>query len=86
MVAVGGPGDEVGGGGRAWRFDGPWDREPFDGAPPGPGPQWPLVLPARAGAPRSAGDAAAVAAGTADGSHQETVRSRMSLTGASPTP
>lgn len=81
------PGDEVGdGAGRAWRFDGPWDWAPFDGAPPGTGPEWPLVLLARAGAPRSAGDAAAVAAGTAAGSHQETVRRWMSLTGASPTP
>lgn len=81
------PGDEVGdGAGRAWRFDGPWDWAPFDGAPPGAGPEWPLVLLTRAGVPCSAGDAAAVAAGTAAGSHQETVRRWMSLTGASPTP
>ncbi|GLX23699.1 MULTISPECIES: hypothetical protein [Streptomyces] len=83
------PGDEVGdGAGRAWRFEGPWDWVPFDGAPPGAGPGWPLVLLARAGAPCPAGDAAAaaVAAGTAAGSHQETVRQWMSLTGASPTP
>ncbi|MCX5375462.1 hypothetical protein [Streptomyces sp. NBC_00091] len=81
------PGDEVADtSGRAWRFDGPWDWAPFDGAPPGAGPEWPLVLLTRAGVPCSAGDAAVVAAGTAAGSHQETVRRWMSLTGASPTP
>ncbi|MGW3267907.1 hypothetical protein [Streptomyces sp. NPDC001056] len=81
------PGDEVAdAAGRAWRFDGPWDWWAFDGAGPGAGPAWPLVLLTRAGAPCSPADARAVAAGTASGSHQETVRRWMSLTDASPTP
>ena len=80
-------GDEVAdAAGRAWRFDGPWDWAAFDGAPPGAGPEWPLVLLTRAGTPCSAEDAEAVGAGTATGSHQETVRAWMSLTEASPTP
>ncbi|WP_327174777.1 hypothetical protein OG599_05340 [Streptomyces sp. NBC_01335] len=74
--------------GRAWRLRGPWEWEPFDGAAPGPGPVWPLVLLTRSGVPRSGADAdaEAVASGTATGSHQDTVRRWMSLTGASPTP
>jgi hypothetical protein len=81
------PGDEVAdAAGRAWRFDGPWQWEPFDGAGPGTGPEWPLVLLTRAGSPCSPADADAVARGTATGSHHETVRHWMSLTEASPTP
>ncbi|MFE2102197.1 hypothetical protein [Streptomyces sp. NPDC059468] len=81
------PGDEVADAeGRAWRFDGPWDWTAFDGAGAGPGPEWPLVLLTRAGAPCSVADAETVAAGTATGSHQGTVRDWMSLTQASPTP
>ncbi|MEV5600688.1 hypothetical protein AB0L33_04470 [Streptomyces sp. NPDC052299] len=80
-------GDEVADAdGRAWRFDGPWDWTPFDGEPVGTGPAWPLVLLTRAGAPRSPEDAAAVAASTAEGSHQGTLRGWTALTGASPTP
>ncbi|WP_330461609.1 hypothetical protein OIB37_34915 [Streptomyces sp. NBC_00820] len=82
-----GPGDEVAdAAGRAWRFDGPWDWAPFDGEGPGAGPEWPLVLLTRSGTPCSDSDAETVAAGTATGSHQETVRRWMSLTEASPTP
>ncbi|WP_229906491.1 hypothetical protein [Streptomyces lomondensis] len=78
-------GDEVAdSAGRAWRFDGPWDWTAFDGAPTGAGPEWPLVLLTRAGAPCSVADAEAVATGTATGSHQKTVRHWMSLTEASP--
>ncbi|MFD5098903.1 hypothetical protein [Streptomyces albidochromogenes] len=81
------PGDEVAdAGGRAWRFEGPWDWTAFDGAPTGAGPEWPLVLLTRAGTPCSGVDAEAVATSTAIGSHQETVRQWMSLTEASPTP
>ncbi|MET9605201.1 hypothetical protein ABZZ17_09050 [Streptomyces sp. NPDC006512] len=81
------PGDEVAdAGGRAWRFDGPWDWAAFDGAGPGAGPEWPLVLLTRSGAPCSTADAEEVAADTETGSHQETVRRWMSLTQASPTP
>lgn len=81
------PDDEVAdAAGRAWRFDGPWDWTAFDGAGTGPGPEWPLILLTRAGAPCSVPDAEAVAAGTATGSHQDTVRHWMSLTEASPTP
>ncbi|MGW1465183.1 hypothetical protein ACWCPT_12635 [Streptomyces sp. NPDC002308] len=74
--------------GRAWRFRGPWDWDPFDGAAPGPGPAWPLVLLARSGIQRAGADAEAdaVASGTAAGSHLDTVRRWMSLTAASPTP
>ncbi|MFJ2767188.1 hypothetical protein [Streptomyces sp. NPDC087300] len=72
--------------GRAWRFDGPWDWTAFDGGPVGTGPAWPLVLLAREGKPCSVEEAEAVAAGTASGSHQETVREWMTLTEASPTP
>ncbi|MFD7710174.1 hypothetical protein ACFV6E_08080 [Streptomyces sp. NPDC059785] len=82
-------GDEVAdcaGRGRAWRFDGPWHWTPFDGEPAGAGPQWPLVLLTRAGVPCAAEEAETVAASTAKGSHQETVRDWMSLTQASPTP
>ncbi|MFF9909066.1 hypothetical protein [Streptomyces sp. NPDC013457] len=71
---------------RAWRFDGPWDWTPFDGEPTGAGPAWPLALLTRARTPCSAADAEAVAAGTASGSHLETVRAWMALTKASPTP
>lgn len=70
--------------GRAWRFDGPWNWTPFDGALFGAGPAWPLVLLTRAGTPCSVVDAQAVAASTATGSHQETVRRWMPLTKASP--
>ncbi|MFG2350651.1 hypothetical protein [Streptomyces phaeochromogenes] len=81
------PGDEVAdAAGRAWRFEGPWDWTAFDGAPTGEGPEWPLVLLTRAGMPCSDLDTEAVAASTAIGSHQETVRRWMSLTDASPTP
>ena len=80
-------GDEVADAdGRAWRFDGPWDWAPFDGEPPGAGPMWPLALLTRSGSPRSAEDSETVAASTASGSHQETVRSWMAMTDASPTP
>ncbi|MEU5688338.1 hypothetical protein DEJ48_38365 [Streptomyces venezuelae] len=80
-------GDEVADAmGRAWRFNGPWDWTPFDGEPAGPGPAWPLSLLTRAGTPRSAEAAEAVAASTASGSHQDTVRDWMALTEASPTP
>ncbi|MET9452817.1 hypothetical protein [Streptomyces cinerochromogenes] len=80
-------GDEVADAvGRAWRFDGPWDWAAFDGEPAGAGPAWPLVLLTRAGMPCSVEDAQAVAASTATGSHQETVREWISLTDASPTP
>lgn len=79
--------DEVGDvDGRAWRFDGPWEWMPFDGEPVSTGPGWPLVLLTRAGRPCSVDQAEAVAASTANGSHQETVWDWMSLTGASPTP
>ncbi|KOV71695.1 hypothetical protein ADL00_07160 [Streptomyces sp. AS58] len=81
------PGDEVADtAGRAWRFDGPWDWTPFDGAQTGVVPQWPLILLTRAGSPCSDTHAEAVAAGTATGSHQGTVQRWMSLTQASPTP
>ncbi|MGW9031210.1 hypothetical protein ACWGQ5_45675 [Streptomyces sp. NPDC055722] len=81
------PGDEVAdAGGRAWRFDGPRDWTAFDGAGPGAGPEWPLVLLTRSGAPCSAADAEAVVAETATSSHQETVRHWTFLTEASPTP
>ncbi|MGV9291538.1 hypothetical protein [Streptomyces sp. NPDC003719] len=81
------PGDEVADAvGRAWRFDGPWDWTAFDGEPAGAGPEWPLVMLTRAGTPCTAEDARAVAASTASGSHQRTVRDWMSLTRASPTP
>ncbi|MFB6814530.1 hypothetical protein ACFCV8_08285 [Streptomyces sp. NPDC056347] len=82
-------GDEVADAtGRAWRFDGPWDWTAFDGDPVGAGPEWPLVLLTRAGAPCSAQDAeaVAVAASTRTGSHQETLRAWTELTDASPTP
>ncbi|KAA6215851.1 hypothetical protein [Streptomyces filamentosus] len=83
------PGDEVAdAAGRAWRFGGPWDWTSFDGEPAGEGPGWPLVLLARAERPCSPSgpEAAAVASGTATGSHQETLRAWTALTGASPTP
>ncbi|MFJ4988831.1 hypothetical protein ACIP9H_34145 [Streptomyces sp. NPDC088732] len=81
------PGDEVADAvGRAWRFEGPWDWTAFDGSPAGAGPEWPLVLLTRSGTPCSGVDADAVAASTANGSHQGTVRQWMSLTDASPTP
>ncbi|MFF8731665.1 hypothetical protein ACF073_35020 [Streptomyces sp. NPDC015171] len=81
------PGDEVAdAAGRAWRFAGPWDWHAFDGAGPGAGPEWPLVLLTRDGAPCSTADAEAVTASTAAGSHQDTVRHWMSLTQATPTP
>ncbi|MEV8444344.1 hypothetical protein [Streptomyces parvus] len=80
-------GDEVAdAAGRAWRFDGPWEWTAFDDEPAGAGPTWPLVLLSRAGTPCSAGDAEAVAASTASGSHQQTIRDWMALTEASPTP
>ncbi|WP_344401586.1 hypothetical protein [Streptomyces longisporus] len=80
-------GDEVADAvGRAWRFGGPWDWTAFDGEPSGAGPAWPLVLLTRAGTPCSVEDAEAVAAGTAKGSHQETIGEWMALTEASPTP
>lgn len=44
------------------------------------------VLLTRTGTPCSAEDAAAVAAGTASGSHQQTIRDWMSVTKASPSP
>lgn len=74
--------------GRAWRFNGPWDWTAFDGDSYGAAPVWPLTLLARAGAPRSPDDpeARAVAASTAHGSHEETVRTWTALTEASPTP
>ncbi|MEH0580185.1 hypothetical protein QBA54_38230 [Streptomyces sp. B21-108] len=71
---------------RAWRFDGPWDWTAFDGGPAGAGPAWPLVLLTRAGTSCAVEDAEAVAASTACGSHQQTVRGWMALTEASPTP
>ncbi|MFD5061672.1 MULTISPECIES: hypothetical protein [unclassified Streptomyces] len=44
------PGDEVADkAGRAWRFDGPWDWHPFDGAEPHE-PAWPLSLLTRVNA------------------------------------
>ncbi|MET9594490.1 hypothetical protein ABZY45_26720 [Streptomyces sp. NPDC006516] len=80
-------GDEIAdAAGRAWRFDGPWEWAAFDGEPAGAGPAWPLVLLSRAGAPCSVKDAEEVAASTASGSHQDTVREWMALTDASPTP
>ncbi|MFD7706983.1 hypothetical protein [Streptomyces sp. NPDC059786] len=81
------PGDEVAdAAGRAWRFEGPWNWTAFDGAQAGAGPEWPLVLLTRAGTPCSGVDAETVAADTATGSHQETVRRWMALADASPTP
>ncbi|MER5960647.1 hypothetical protein [Streptomyces sp. NPDC001893] len=80
-------GDEVADAvGRAWRFDGPWDWSAFDGESAGAGPEWPLILLTRAGMPCAVEDAEAVAATTASGSHQGTVRAWMSITEASPTP
>ncbi|MEW1639507.1 hypothetical protein AB0469_36305 [Streptomyces sp. NPDC093801] len=79
-------GDEVADAGRAWRFDGPWDWTAFDGEPAGAGPEWPLVLLTRTGTPCSVEDAAAVAAGTASGSHRQTIRDWTSVTEAPPTP
>ncbi|MER7338616.1 hypothetical protein ABT403_12270 [Streptomyces sp. NPDC000075] len=80
-------GDEVADSfGRAWRFDGPWHWVAFDGEPAGEGPAWPLTLLTRGEMPCSAEDGEAVAASTASGSHQETVRDWMLLTEASPTP
>ncbi|MFJ6636709.1 hypothetical protein ACIQMR_35890 [Streptomyces sp. NPDC091376] len=72
--------------GRAWRFDGPWDWTAFDGERAGTGPAWPLILLTRAAKPCCVEDAEAVAASTASGSHQKTVRDWMALTEASPTP
>ncbi|MEU6109867.1 hypothetical protein ABZ853_15850 [Streptomyces albidoflavus] len=81
------PGDELADAtSRAWHFAGPWHWTPFDHAPPGPGPTWPLTLLTRAGVPRTPEDARTVAEATANGSHRATVESWMSLTGASPTP
>ncbi|WP_329361293.1 hypothetical protein OG896_00540 [Streptomyces sp. NBC_00669] len=74
-------GDEVADtAGRAWRFEGPWNRLAFDGAPTAAGPEWPLILLTRDRAPCSHADAEAVAASTATGSHQGTVRQWTSLT------
>ncbi|MEV8320542.1 hypothetical protein AB0Q95_40980 [Streptomyces sp. NPDC059900] len=81
------PGDEAAdAAGRAWRFNGPWDWTAFDGAGPGTVPQWPLILLTRSDVPCSPEDAETVAAATATGSHEETVRHWMTLTEASPTP
>lgn len=75
-------GDEVAdAAGRAWRFDGPWAWTAFDGEPVGEGPEWPLILLTRAGTPCSVERAEAVAASTANGSHQETLRDWMSPRG-----
>ncbi|MEU9213502.1 hypothetical protein AB0D27_37765 [Streptomyces sp. NPDC048415] len=81
------PGDEVAdAAGRAWRFDGPWDWHAFDGAAAPEGPEWPLTLLTRAGAPCVPEAAAAVAGATTTGSHQETLRHWTRLTDATPTP
>ncbi|MEU6621922.1 hypothetical protein ABZ926_14255 [Streptomyces litmocidini] len=80
-------GDEIAdAAGRAWRFGGAWDWTPFDQEAVEAGPEWPLALLTRAGTPRTADDAQAVATSTASGSHHKTVQGWMTLTNASPTP
>jgi hypothetical protein len=70
---------------RAWRFDGPWDWAPYDGAGP-PEPRWPLTLLTRSGAtgPGRPPGPDPVARATASGSHEEEVRHWRSLTDAEP--
>ncbi|OIJ68046.1 hypothetical protein WN71_009595 [Streptomyces mangrovisoli] len=53
--------------GRAWRFDGPWDWHPYDGAEPA-SPTWPLTLLTRDGEPTPQAVAATDLA-TESGSH-----------------
>lgn len=63
------PGDEIAdAAGRAWRFDGPWEWWPFDGAGPG-APVWPLTQLARDGGPLAPDAPDPVARATATGSH-----------------
>ncbi|WFB05844.1 hypothetical protein LRS74_01505 [Streptomyces sp. LX-29] len=80
------PEDEVAdAAGRACRFDGPWDWYAFDGEEISDGPAWPLALLTRSGNVRTPATAAAVAAATATGSHQEVLRHWTGLTDATPT-
>ncbi|MFG3660361.1 hypothetical protein [Streptomyces sp. NPDC047706] len=79
------PGDEVAdAAGRAWRFDGAWDWHAFDGEDTRGGPEWPLALLTRSGAPCGPDGTAAVSGATAAGSHQETLRHWALLTEATP--
>ncbi|MDF3145133.1 MULTISPECIES: hypothetical protein [unclassified Streptomyces] len=77
-------GDEVAdAAGRAWRFDGPWTWEPFDGTGPHT-PVWPLTLLTREGAPLTSSGPDPVARATATGSHTAEAARWQALTGASP--
>ncbi|WP_230329408.1 hypothetical protein [Nocardia aurantiaca] len=76
-------GDEVAdSGGRAWRFRGAWDWQPFDGAEPA-APTWPLLLLTRDG---DSDDAAAVdvTEATLAGSHDEELARWNDLAGLTP--
>lgn len=66
------PDDEVAeNAGRAWRFDGPWDWHPFDGAEPHE-PAWPLTLLHRhTRANTTTTEEVSVTDATNPGSHQE---------------
>lgn len=76
-------GDEVAdAAGRAWRFTGPWDWHPFDGAEPHE-PAWPLTLLTRQGRVDDAA-AADVAAATKVGSHEREIARWAELARASP--
>jgi hypothetical protein len=77
-------GDEVAdAAGRAWRFDAPWDWQPFDGSEPRE-PVWPLMLLSRDGrSDHVAG--AAVADATRTGSHHEELARWSELAQAAPT-
>ncbi|WP_181449735.1 hypothetical protein [Streptomyces cyaneus] len=78
------PGDEVSdAAGRAWRFDGPWAWEPFDGAEPHT-PVWPLTLLTREGSPLDPDAPDPVARATATGSHASEATRWQALTGVSP--
>jgi hypothetical protein len=81
-------GDEVAdAAGRAWRFDTPWDWQPFDGGTPRE-PAWPLSLLARDGHPVQPDDEASslVARATATGSHRDERTRWTALAGATSTP
>ncbi|MFE5107257.1 hypothetical protein [Streptomyces sp. NPDC056663] len=80
------PGDEVADeAGRAWRFDGPWDWHPFDGAEPHE-PAWPLSLLTRHPGIDATNAAVeiAVADATKTGSHQEECARWSSVARANP--
>jgi hypothetical protein len=78
-------GDEVAdAAGRAWRFDAPWDWQPFDGDEPHE-PVWPLTLLTRGGRADETTAAAAVAHATRTGSHRQELARWAELAQAKPT-